>query len=179
MPITNSDNREIGSGSSASQVPGMSTTATAQQTVNKNYSLKALRTWKIVATVRDTKDSVIHRDSATTPTLYAADTAAVSLNLTSRYAMYEAKFLTIPDSINSASGTVKQKLNLNRLVLKIDGVTDSRHAAIDIVDRTNVGLAPGTAFGPGGELFMRACFLRDPQQIAEAADRLARYIAAR
>ncbi len=63
--------------------------------------------------------------------------------------------------------------------LKIDGVTDSRRAAIDIVDRTNVGLAPGTAFGPGGELFMRACFLRDPQQIAEAADRLARYIAAR
>ena len=63
--------------------------------------------------------------------------------------------------------------------LKIDGVTDSRHAALDIVDRTNVGLAPGTAFGPGGELFMRACFLRDPGQVAEAADRLARYIAAR
>lgn len=63
--------------------------------------------------------------------------------------------------------------------LKIDGVTDSRLAALDIVDRTNVGLAPGTAFGPGGEPFMRACFLRDPAQIAEAADRLARYIAAR
>ncbi|MFC6447767.1 pyridoxal phosphate-dependent aminotransferase [Shinella zoogloeoides] len=63
--------------------------------------------------------------------------------------------------------------------LKIDGVTDSRLAALDIVDRTNVGLAPGTAFGPGGELFMRACFLRDPAHVAEAADRLARYIAAR
>lgn len=63
--------------------------------------------------------------------------------------------------------------------LKIDGVTDSRQAALDIVDRTNVGLAPGTAFGKGGELFMRACFLRDPAQVAEAADRLARYIAAR
>ncbi|WP_234189790.1 pyridoxal phosphate-dependent aminotransferase [Shinella sp. NM-101] len=63
--------------------------------------------------------------------------------------------------------------------LKIDGVTDSRQAALDIVDRTNVGLAPGTAFGKGGELFMRACFLRDLAQVAEAADRLARYIAAR
>ena len=63
--------------------------------------------------------------------------------------------------------------------LKIDGVTDSRRAALDIVDRTNVGLAPGTAFGQGGELFMRACFLRDPAQVAEAAERLARYIAAR
>ena len=63
--------------------------------------------------------------------------------------------------------------------LKIDGVADSRRTALDIVDRTNVGLAPGTAFGPGGEFFMRACFLRDPGHVEEAANRLARYIAAR
>ena len=63
--------------------------------------------------------------------------------------------------------------------LKIDGVTDSRAAAIDIVDRTGVGLAPGTAFGAGGELFMRACFLRDPAHVAEAAARLSDYIRAR
>ncbi|KQV84001.1 pyridoxal phosphate-dependent aminotransferase [Rhizobium sp. Root1220] len=60
--------------------------------------------------------------------------------------------------------------------LKIDGVTDSRKTAIDIVDKTGVGLAPGTAFGPGGELFLRACFLRDPAQIQTAADRLCDYI---
>ena len=60
--------------------------------------------------------------------------------------------------------------------LKIDGITDSRKAAIDIVDKTGVGLAPGTAFGKGGELFMRACFLRDPAQVADAAERLSRYI---
>ncbi|OBZ96672.1 aspartate aminotransferase [Pararhizobium polonicum] len=62
--------------------------------------------------------------------------------------------------------------------LKIDGVTDARRAALDIVDKTGVGLAPGTAFGEGGGLFMRACFLRDPRQIATAAERLAGYIAA-
>ncbi len=60
--------------------------------------------------------------------------------------------------------------------LKIDGVTDSRRAALDIVDKTGVGLAPGTAFGPGGELFLRACFLRDPEQIKDAAGRLCDYI---
>ncbi|AYG65163.1 MULTISPECIES: pyridoxal phosphate-dependent aminotransferase [unclassified Rhizobium] len=60
--------------------------------------------------------------------------------------------------------------------LKIDGVTDSRKTAIDIVDKTGVGLAPGTAFGKGGELFMRACFLRDPVQVADAGERLSRYI---
>ncbi len=63
--------------------------------------------------------------------------------------------------------------------LKIDGVTDSRAAAIDIVDKTGVGLAPGTAFGDGGSLFMRACFLRDPAQVAEAASRLQNYILGR
>ncbi|WOS63276.1 pyridoxal phosphate-dependent aminotransferase [Sinorhizobium fredii] len=63
--------------------------------------------------------------------------------------------------------------------LKIDGVTDARRAAIDIVDKTGVGLAPGTAFGEGGSLFMRACFLRDPAPIAEAADRLRTYILGR
>lgn len=62
--------------------------------------------------------------------------------------------------------------------LKIDGITDSRKAAFDIVDKTGVGLAPGTAFGAGGEAFLRACFLRNPRQIEEAADRLSRYILA-
>ncbi|MGO4565439.1 pyridoxal phosphate-dependent aminotransferase [Rhizobium sp. 2YAF20] len=60
--------------------------------------------------------------------------------------------------------------------LKVDGITDSRQAALDIVDKTGVGLAPGTAFGPGGEAFLRACFLRDPAQIADAAQRLCDYI---
>ncbi|MDH7802852.1 MULTISPECIES: pyridoxal phosphate-dependent aminotransferase [unclassified Rhizobium] len=63
--------------------------------------------------------------------------------------------------------------------LKIDGVTDSRATALDIVDKTGVGLAPGTAFGEGGELFLRACFLRNPKQIEVAADRLASYILGR
>ncbi|KQZ50912.1 aspartate aminotransferase [Rhizobium sp. Root149] len=61
--------------------------------------------------------------------------------------------------------------------LKIDGIDDPRAAAFDIVDKTLVGLAPGTAFGPGGGAFLRACFLRDPKQITEAAGRLAEYIA--
>lgn len=60
--------------------------------------------------------------------------------------------------------------------LKIDGIADSRKAAFDIVDKTGVGLAPGTAFGEGGAPFFRACFLRDPDQVALAAERLADYI---
>ncbi|MCD2174619.1 pyridoxal phosphate-dependent aminotransferase [Rhizobium sp. C4] len=62
--------------------------------------------------------------------------------------------------------------------LKIDGVKDSRVTTLDIVDKALVGLAPGTAFGPGGSAFIRACFLRDPAQMEVAADRLAKYISA-
>ncbi|SMF09678.1 Aspartate/methionine/tyrosine aminotransferase [Xaviernesmea oryzae] len=63
--------------------------------------------------------------------------------------------------------------------LKIDGVTDSRYEAFRIVDKTGVGMAPGTAFGPGGQGFMRACYLRDPLQVEDAAQRLSDYIRSR
>ncbi len=58
----------------------------------------------------------------------------------------------------------------------VDGVTNSVEAAIDMVDKANVGLAPGSAFGLGGEGFFRLCFCRDPEQVDEAAERLVRWI---
>ncbi|MBZ9813433.1 pyridoxal phosphate-dependent aminotransferase [Mesorhizobium sp. CA7] len=62
------------------------------------------------------------------------------------------------------------------LFFRVDGITDSRTAAFDVVDNANVGLAPGTAFGPGGEAFLRLCFHRRLDQLEEAAHRLARWM---
>ncbi len=62
------------------------------------------------------------------------------------------------------------------LFFGVDGVGDSVQAAIDLVDNANVGLAPGSAFGLGGEGFFRLCFCRDPEQVDEAARRLVRWI---
>ena len=62
------------------------------------------------------------------------------------------------------------------LFFTVDGITDSRTAAFDIVDQANVGLAPGTAFGPGGEAFLRLCFHRRLDQLDEAAHRLAKWM---
>jgi len=62
------------------------------------------------------------------------------------------------------------------LFFRVDGITDSRKAAFDIVDNANVGLAPGTAFGPGGEAFLRLCFHRRLDQLEEAAHRLAKWM---
>ncbi|MER8534908.1 pyridoxal phosphate-dependent aminotransferase [Mesorhizobium sp. M1005] len=62
------------------------------------------------------------------------------------------------------------------LFFAVDGITDSRAAAFDMLDRANVGLAPGTAFGPGGEAFLRLCFHRRLDQLEEAANRLAKWM---
>jgi aspartate/methionine/tyrosine aminotransferase len=64
------------------------------------------------------------------------------------------------------------------LFFAVDGVTDSRAAAFALVDNAGVGLAPGTAFGPGGERYLRLCFNRDLDQVAEAGERIARWISA-
>jgi aspartate/methionine/tyrosine aminotransferase len=58
------------------------------------------------------------------------------------------------------------------LFFTVDGETDTRRLALRLIDEAAVGLAPGTAFGKGGENFLRACFLRDPAQLEDAARRL-------
>jgi aspartate/methionine/tyrosine aminotransferase len=62
------------------------------------------------------------------------------------------------------------------LFFSIDGEADARRLALRLIDEANVGLAPGTAFGAGGERFMRLCFARSVEQLATAMDRLARAI---
>jgi aspartate/methionine/tyrosine aminotransferase len=54
----------------------------------------------------------------------------------------------------------------------VDGREDSRALAIELVDKAGVGLAPGTAFGPGGERGLRLCFARKASDLTEAVARL-------
>ena len=58
------------------------------------------------------------------------------------------------------------------LFFGVNGMPDSMAAALRLVDDANIGLAPGSAFGTGGEGFMRLCYLRKSEDIAEAARRL-------
>jgi aspartate/methionine/tyrosine aminotransferase len=62
------------------------------------------------------------------------------------------------------------------LYFEVDGIGDTRAAAKEIVDSTGVGLAPGTAFGPGGASGFRLCFNRKLDDIETAAERLAGWI---
>ena len=55
----------------------------------------------------------------------------------------------------------------------VEGMSNSLEFAKRLVHEAGVGLAPGTAFGPEGEGFLRLCFARAPETLQEAADRLA------
>jgi aspartate/methionine/tyrosine aminotransferase len=62
------------------------------------------------------------------------------------------------------------------LFCSVDGFLDSRALALRLIDEAGVGAAPGGAFGPGGEGHLRLCFARDPEKIAEATRRMARWL---
>lgn len=63
------------------------------------------------------------------------------------------------------------------LFCAVDGELDTRRLAMRLVDEANVGVAPGTAFGPGGEVFIRLCFAREPDLLKEAVRRLCLWLA--
>jgi aspartate/methionine/tyrosine aminotransferase len=56
---------------------------------------------------------------------------------------------------------------------EVDGLPDAKAACVDILAKTNVGLAPGFFFGPGSESFFRICVARSPASLSEAMGRLA------
>ena len=58
------------------------------------------------------------------------------------------------------------------LFFAVDGEPDTRALCRRLIDETGVGVAPGTAFGPGGAEFMRLCFARSPASLEAAMDRL-------
>jgi aspartate/methionine/tyrosine aminotransferase len=59
---------------------------------------------------------------------------------------------------------------------KLDGITDSLSLAKDLVEHAGIGLAPGIAFGPEGEGYLRWCIAKSPAMLSEGLDRFDRYI---
>ncbi len=58
----------------------------------------------------------------------------------------------------------------------LDGMRDSTKTVLRIIDEAKIGLAPGGTFGAGGEGFMRMCYLRDPDVLATALERLGNWL---
>jgi aspartate/methionine/tyrosine aminotransferase len=57
---------------------------------------------------------------------------------------------------------------------KVDGVKDSLAFCKKLVRETGLGLAPGSAFGPAGEGFVRWCFAASEEKLADGVARLKR-----
>jgi aspartate/methionine/tyrosine aminotransferase len=55
------------------------------------------------------------------------------------------------------------------LFFQVEGAADMRALTFRIIDEAGVGLAPGSAFGAGGEKFLRLCFARNAEQLKTAA----------
>jgi len=54
----------------------------------------------------------------------------------------------------------------------VEGMTDSLAFASKLVLDGKVGLAPGVAFGEGGEGYLRLCFASAPERLSRAMDRI-------
>ncbi len=54
----------------------------------------------------------------------------------------------------------------------VEGLTDSLGYAKESLEQVSVGLAPGSAFGPGGEGHLRLCFASGPERLSAALERL-------
>jgi aspartate/methionine/tyrosine aminotransferase len=63
------------------------------------------------------------------------------------------------------------------LFFRVEGEDDSSAFALRMVDEANVGLAPGNAFGPGGEGFVRMCFAASHDTLRTGVERLAAALA--
>lgn len=62
------------------------------------------------------------------------------------------------------------------LFFSVQGLRDSRQFAFDLLDATGVALAPGSAFGPQGEGWMRLCFGVSMPTLRTAAQRLVPFV---
>lgn len=54
----------------------------------------------------------------------------------------------------------------------VEGMSDSLAFASRLVTEARVGVAPGIAFGKGGEGFLRLCFASAPERLSRAMDRI-------
>jgi aspartate/methionine/tyrosine aminotransferase len=62
---------------------------------------------------------------------------------------------------------------------KIEGLTDSFDFCRRLLEETRVGLAPGVAFGAGGEGSVRLCYAAEREILEPAMERLVAFLAAR
>jgi aspartate/methionine/tyrosine aminotransferase len=93
-----------------------------------------------------------------------------------------ARYRTARDLVTERSAAIP-RLSLPRpeaafyAFMRVDGMDDSVAFAKDLLMRTGVGLAPGAAFGEGGDDYLRLCFAATLPTLERAFDRLGDHMA--
>jgi len=59
---------------------------------------------------------------------------------------------------------------------RVEGLTDSFAFCRKLLEETRVGLAPGVAFGAGGEGSFRICYAAEPSILEPAMERLTKFL---
>ena len=59
---------------------------------------------------------------------------------------------------------------------QVEGMDNSLSWAKQLYQATKVGVAPGSAFGPEGEGWIRLCFASSPERLTKAMDRLTNFL---
>ena len=62
------------------------------------------------------------------------------------------------------------------LFLRVTGQEDSLHLAKRLIEEVGLGLAPGRAFGPEGEGWLRWCYAADWTKVESGIERLSRFL---
>jgi aspartate/methionine/tyrosine aminotransferase len=62
------------------------------------------------------------------------------------------------------------------MFFSIDGMTDSLATCLRIIDESGVGFAPGGTFGPGGEGYLRMCYLKNEDTLRVGLERFTNWL---
>jgi len=148
-------------------------------TFSKNWAMTGWRTGWVEAdpSLGDVVENLIQYSTSGSP-VFVQRACAVALERGESFLAHQVAKARKARDIVSEAIEATGRCRFSRpdgafyLFFGIDGVTDSNTTAMKLVDIAKVGLAPGSAFGPGGEGHLRLCYLRSQEQIEIAAERL-------
>ena len=93
---------------------------------------------------------------------------------------YAARRAQVIETLGALPGvTLSEPQGAFYAFARIDGLTDSAAFALELLKQTGVAIAPGSAFGEGGEGYVRMCFAASEATITAALERITAYWRAR
>jgi aspartate/methionine/tyrosine aminotransferase len=154
------------------------------QTMSKNWAMTGWRTgWiEAPAALGPTIENLIQYSTSGVPVFSQRASIAALENgddfIESQIVRARASRDLFVDALNK-TGRASFQLPQGAFYLffSIKGITDPATACFRMIDDIKVGIAPGTAFGPGAEKYFRLCFARSPEAAAPSAEKLGKWVA--